>query len=106
MTGRAALLAATLLLAPAAAGAAGVAISASLDRDEVALDELVTLEVRVEAAEAPTLSLPSQAFDFDVVSRGSSRSTSINMGGGGGMKIQHTFVFQFGLRPRQRGRTL
>ena len=103
MTGRAALLAATLLLAPAAAGAAGVAISASLDRDEVALDELVTLEVRVEAAEAPTLSLPSQAFDFDVVSRGSSRSTSINMGGGGGMKIQHTFVFQFGLRPRHVG---
>jgi hypothetical protein len=80
-----------------------VAISASLDRDEVALDELVTLEVRVEAAEAPTLSLPSQAFDFDVVSRGSSRSTSINMGGGGGMKIQHTFVFQFGLRPRHVG---
>jgi hypothetical protein len=103
VTGRAGLLAAALLLLPALAGAAGMAISASLDRDEVALDELVTLEVRVEAAEAPTVSLPSQGFDFDVVSRGSSRSTSINMGGGGGVKVQHTFVFQFGLRPRRVG---
>ncbi len=103
MTGRASLLAAALLLLPAAAGAAGMAISASLDRDEVALDGLVTLEVRIEAGEAPTLSLPSQGFEFDVVSRGSSRSTSINMGGGAGMKVQHTFVFQFGLRPRRAG---
>jgi hypothetical protein len=103
VTGRAGLLAAALLLLPAAAGAAGVAISASLDRDEVALGELVTLEVRVEAPEAPTLSLPAQGFDFDVVSRGSSRSTSINMGGGGGLKVQHTFAFQFGLRPRRAG---
>jgi hypothetical protein len=80
-----------------------MAISASLDREEVALDELVTLEVRVEAGEAPTISLPTQGFDFDVVSRGSSRSTSINMGGGGGMRVQQTFVFQFGLRPRHAG---
>ncbi len=109
MTGRAGLLAVALrllpalLLLPVPAGAAGVAISASLDRDEVALEELVTLEVRVEAAEAPTLSLPTQGFEFDVVSRGSSRSTSINMGGGAGMRVQHTFVFQFGLRPRRAG---
>jgi hypothetical protein len=103
VTGRPALLAAALLLLPALAGAAGMSISASLDREEVALGELVTLEVRVEAPEAPTLSLPSQGFDFDVVSRGSSRSTSINMGGGGGMKVQHTFAFQFGLRPRRAG---
>ncbi len=103
MTGRATLLLAALLLLPAAAGAAGMAISASLDRDEVALDELVTLEVRVEAAEAPTLSLPTLGFDFDVVSRGSSRSTSIDMGGGAGLKVRHTFVFQFGLRPRHTG---
>lgn len=103
MTGRAALLAATLLLLPAVAGGAGMAISAALDREEVALDELVTLEVRVEAAEAPTLSLPTQGFEFDVVSRGSSRSTSINMGGGGGVKVQNTFVFQFVLQPRHAG---
>lgn len=103
MTGRSALLAATLLLLPAAAEAAGMAISAGLDREEVALDELVTLEVRVQSAEIPTLSLPTKGFDFDVASRATSRSTSINMGGGGGMKIQHTFVFQFALRPLHVG---
>jgi len=103
VTGRPGAVVVALLLLPALAGAAGMAISASLDRDEVGLEELVNLEVRVEAAEAPTLSLPSQGFDFDVVSRGSSRSTSINMGGGGGMKVQHTFVFQFGLKPRRAG---
>ncbi len=103
MTGRARLLAAALLALPALAVGAGVSIRASLDREEVALDELVTLEVRVESAEAPTLSLPTQGFDFDVVSRSSSRSTSINMGGGGGMKVQQTFAFQFGLRPRRLG---
>ena len=102
MTGRWGPLAAALLLLPAAAGAAGVAIGAALDRDEIALDELVTLEVRVDAAEPPTLSLPTQGFDFDVVSRGSSRSTSISMGAGG-TKVQNTFVFQFVLRPRKAG---
>ena len=103
MTGRALLAAAALLALPALALAAGMSIQASLDREELALDELVTLEVRVESSVAPTLSLPAQGFDFDVVSRASSRSTSINMGGGGGMKVQQTFSFQFGLRPRRAG---
>lgn len=103
MTGRPVLALAALLLLPAAAGAAGISIQASLDREEVAQDQLLTLEVRVEAPETPTLALPTRGFDFDVVSRGSSRSTSINMGGGGGMKVQNTFVFQFGLRPRRAG---
>ncbi len=105
MTGRAALLALALLGLPGLAWPAGVSIRAGVDREQVALDELLTLEVRVDSQEAPTLSLPTQGFDFDVVSRSSSRSTSINMGGGGGMKVQQTFSFQFGLRPRRVGET-
>jgi len=102
VTGKAWLLAAALLL-PSLAGAAGMSIQASVDREELALDELVRLEVRVEAPETPTLSLPTQGFEFDVASRASSRSTSINMGGGGGMKVQQIFTFHFGLRPRRAG---
>jgi hypothetical protein len=103
VTGRARLLAVALLALPGLAGAAGMSIQASLDREEVALDELVRLEVRIDSPETPTLSLPTQGFDFDVVSRASSRSTSINMGGGGGMKVQQTFTYHFGLRPRRAG---
>jgi hypothetical protein len=102
VTGRPGLLLAAWLCLPTAAVAAGISIQASLDREEVTLDELLTLEIRVESEETPTVSLPGQGFDFEVVSRGSSRSTAINMGSGG-VKVQNTFTFQFGLRPRKAG---
>jgi len=104
VTGRGALALAALLLlaAPAAAGAA-LAVSAKVDRDELALDEVLVLELRVDADSEPNVSLPSRDFDFNVVSRGQSTQTSVDLGGGGGVRIRRVVVYQLGLQPRREG---
>lgn len=103
MTGRRALaLAALLLLAPTAARAA-LAVSAKLDREEVALGEVLVLELRVEADAEPSVTLPTRDFDFDVVSRSQSTQTSVDLGGSGGVRIRRTLVHQLALSPRREG---
>jgi hypothetical protein len=59
--------------------------------------------VRVEADTEPTLTLPTRDFEFDVVSRGQSTQTSVDLGGGGGVRIRRTAVYQLGLQPRREG---
>lgn len=90
-----------LLVAPAAAGAA-LAVSATVDREEVALDGVVVLEVRVEADAEPTVTLPTRDFEFDVVSRGQSTQASVDLGGGG-VRIRRALIYQLGLQPRRVG---
>lgn len=91
-----------LLATPAVAGAA-LAVSAKVDREEVALDEVLVLELRVDADAEPSVSLPSRDFEFDVVSRGQSTQAKVDLGGGGGLRIRRTLVYQLGLKPRREG---
>jgi len=105
VTGSRALLAAALgllLAAPAAAGAA-LAVNAKVDRDEVALGEVLVFELRVEGDGDPSVSLPTRDFEFDVVSRSQSTATSVDLGGGAGLRIRRTWIFQLGLSPRREG---
>ena len=76
MTGRALLTGALLglLLAAPVAARAALAVSVKVDREEVALDEVLVLELRVEADGDPSVALPTRDFDFNVVSRGQSRT--------------------------------
>ena len=95
-------LAALLLAAPAAARAA-LAVQASVDRDELAADETLLLSVQVQADGAPTVALPAGDFPFKVVSTGQQRSTSVDMGGGAGVRIRTTVTFQYALAPLRAG---
>jgi hypothetical protein len=105
-TGRPAAALAALLLVAAAAlparAAAALAVEAHVDRTELAQDEVLTLELRVEADEAPAVTLPTRDFEFEVVSRAQSRQASFDLGGGG-MKVRQVFVYQLGLAPRRAG---
>jgi hypothetical protein len=96
-------LAALLLLALPAVAQGAIAINAKVDRDELALDEVLVLEVRVEADTEPVVSLPTRDFEFNVVSRGQSTQTSVDMGGGAGVRIRRTITYQLGLAPRREG---
>ncbi|HET9554865.1 MAG TPA: BatD family protein [Anaeromyxobacteraceae bacterium] len=105
-TGSARIAALALLAAAAAAlparALAALAVEAHVDRTELAQDEVLTLEVRVEADEAPSVSLPTRDFEFEVVSRAQSRQASFDLGGGG-MKVRQVFVYQLVLAPRRAG---
>jgi len=90
------------LAAPAAARAA-LAVHAEVDRSELAQDEVLTLEVRVEADEPASVALPARDFDFQVVSQARSQSTSVDLGGGAGVRIRRTTLFQYGLAPLKTG---
>jgi oxygen tolerance protein BatD len=105
VTGRRALavLAGLALLAAPAAAQAALAVSAKVDREEVARDEVLVLELRVEADAEPSVALPTRDFEFDVVSRSQSTQTSVDLGGGGGVRIRRTLVYQLGLSPRREG---
>lgn len=104
-TGRRALaLAALLLLAVPASAAAALSVTARTDRTEVAADDVLVLEVRVEADETPTVTLPSRDFEFQVVGRTSASSTSVDLGGGAGVRIRRTFTYSFTLGPRRQGK--
>jgi hypothetical protein len=101
--GLAVLAVAALLAAPGRTVAAGrLQVSAAVDRTELARDEVLTLEVRVDAPDAPTLSLPTASLEFDVVSRSQSRQASFNVGGAG-VQLKQTFVYLLGLAPRRVG---
>lgn len=100
---RALALAALLLVALPSPAWAALAVSAGVDRREVAADETLTLEVRVEADETPQVTLPVRDFEFQVVGRSSGTATNVDLGGGGGVRIRRTFTFQFALAPRREG---
>jgi len=93
-----------LAAAPALARAQGVKLRAEVDRPEVAADELVTLTLRVEAAEAPeSVAFPEGELPFEVVSRAESRASSFSTGGGGGVSFRKVTTYRLALRPRGPG---
>ena len=99
----AAALAVAALLAPVAARA-GARVEARVDRSEIALGEILTLEIRVEASERPDgIVLPEQGLEFDVVSRAETRQSSVSLGGGAGVQIRDVRVYTLGLSPRRAG---
>ena len=91
-----------LSAAPATARAA-LAVRALVDRAELAQDETLTLELRVEADEAPSVTFPAHGLDFLVTAAGRSQSTSVDLGGGAGVRIRKVFVFQYALSPQKAG---
>ncbi len=101
-TGRAAPLALLFLFAPGRATAAA-SIETRADRTELAEDEVLTLEVRVEAAEAPSkLELPEK-LDFTMVSQSQSREASFGFGSAG-VQMRQRIAYVFRLAPRRAGR--
>ncbi len=100
--------AALLLLAPAAGVAAVASFEASVDRQELADDETLTLEIVLRSDEQPSqLKLPGgdlEMPDFEVVSHSQSSQTSFSLGGGGGVQLSQARTFSLILRPRHRGR--
>jgi hypothetical protein len=98
-------LAAVLLLLPALALAAAppeASVTARVDRDEVALGEVVTLTVEVDAAEVPGRVDPPASADFAVVSRAESRQSFFSLSGGA-PQVRHLIAIRFGLSPRRAG---
>jgi hypothetical protein len=101
-------LAAALALSLVPAGALAAAdepdVSASLDRDEVALDDTLTLSVAVTVSsrgEAGDLHLPALR-DFDIVSRSSSEQVSFVFSGGA-PSFRRTTVTTLSLTPHRAG---
>ncbi len=75
-----------------------VSVSASVDKNEVALDDQLTLSITVQGSQdVGQPSLPTLA-DFSVLSQGSSQS--INMSGGG---VSVNMVYEYVLQPRSEG---
>lgn len=108
-TGRAglAIVAASATLAALAAGAARASddlrIEASVDRRELAQDEVLKLTVRVEGSDLPTgLEPPAQPFDFEIVGRSQSQQTSVTFQGGA-VQAVHAVTWELGLVPRRAG---
>ncbi len=101
-----ALLALLVALAPGRAAAAGVEFYATPDREEVALDETLTLTVTLgldaNSGESEDLRLP-EAPDFDVLSRSQSQQMSFAMGSGGPPTFRKVRVFTLLLQPRRTG---
>ncbi len=88
------------LLLPALANAAReTRFEATVDRNEIALDETVRLEISLQSAEQPSaLELPTQLRDFEVA--GHAESVSVSMTGSTASQVRtHTFL----LRPRRPG---
>lgn len=112
MTGeraRPALRSAALALALAGAAAAGPALAAEatltakVDRTEIAVDEELTLQVRLEASEAPTRYDLPEPPDFRVVARAPSQERTVSLGGGAGVQIRQAFTITERLAPRRTG---
>lgn len=98
----AALLAAAAALAPAARAEDAVALTARVDRTEVAADQTLTLEVRLEAPEAPTALELSEDGPFRITSRSQSRQASFSFGGGG-VQARQVIVTTLVLAPLRVG---
>ena len=99
----AALLVGLALAAVPAPARAAMAVRALVDRAELARDETLTLELRVEADDTPSVTFPAAGLDFLVAAAGRSQSTSVDLGGGGGVRIRKVFVFQYALTPQKTG---
>jgi hypothetical protein len=96
-----------LLLAPgtAEAQAGRVKFSATVDRQEMTLDETLQLTVSITADEKPgNLVLPdgNGMKDFEVLQRSQSQQTTFSFGSGG-PRSQHTRIFTLVLRPLRTG---
>lgn len=81
-------------------------LAMTADRTEVALGDVVRLQIRADVvnAEAPDPELPDLAA-FDIVSRQLVRPMQFSMGWGGQQTIrQSTSIYTFVLRPRREGR--
>lgn len=99
----AAALLAALLAAPGVA-AAQARVTATLDAEEIALDETVTLTVVVQSSDAPQdLQFPKD-MPFSVLGRSQSSGSSFSLGGGAGVQISRTLTLVLQLAPRQAGR--
>jgi hypothetical protein len=91
------------LLAPGLCAAAEVTFQARVDRAELAQDELVTLELRLESPDPPEKLDTTVTTDFEVVAREKSREPLISMGGGGGVQIRNLYTIVYRLRPTRTG---
>lgn len=102
-TGRGLAVAALVALAAQSAAAADAPrVEATVDRRELAQDEVLRLTVRVEGGESPTLEPPPGAFDFEIVGSSQSQQTSITFQGGA-VQAQHAFAWELGLAPCRAG---
>jgi hypothetical protein len=99
----AALAALLVAAAPARGGAQEIRIEAQVDRTELAQDEVLVLEIRLETPEPPSQLELGDTADFRVVSRAQSRQASFGLGGGGGVQIRQVIVVQVGLAPARAG---
>ena len=95
--------AALVLLAAVRAGAEEPRLSAQVDRTELAQDEVLTLEIRLEASDPPSSIELAEGGVFEVVSRAQTRQSSFSLGGGAGVRIRQVVVTQLGLAPRRAG---
>lgn len=96
-----------LALAAAAAAAEAraadrVLLEARVDRDAIASDEVVTLEIRLEAPQEPSALDLAGESPFRIVSRTEGRQTSFTMGGGS-VASRQVFVTTLGLAPTRTG---
>jgi hypothetical protein len=95
---------AAALLAPALAAAADVSIQARVDQTAIALDDLITLEIRLESPVPPSkLELP-ESPDFEQLPGGTEEHEPlISLGGGGGVQIRTALILTRQLRPKRAG---
>ncbi|MGZ6126229.1 MAG: BatD family protein, partial [Myxococcales bacterium] len=95
---------AALLVALPALGSADVALSASVDAREVALDDSLVLRITARySSRAGTGDVEVPAFaDFDVVSRSRSEQVSFSFGGGGS-SMDRTVTTTLTLTPKRIG---
>jgi hypothetical protein len=100
---RALLAVAALFAAAPAAAADEVRVEASTDREALALDETLTLTIRIEAEDAPaSVDLGEAELPFTVVSRQESRTSSFAFGSGG-FRRGRTTVLRVTLAPKRAG---
>lgn len=96
------LLAAAALLGPAAAVAESE-IRADVDKDEVALGDVVTLQVTVSSGDQSADVRMPETPDFDVLSRSQSEQLSFSFGGGGQTRFNKVRVYTLVLSPKRAG---
>jgi len=97
------ILCAALLAVPTAAAAQAARVQVSFDREEMAADETATLVVRIDAPETPDSIEWPKGAPFEVLSRSESRQSSFSMGGGAGVQMRQTVVYQLTVQPRKAG---
>jgi hypothetical protein len=94
------------LLSPGAASAAAVEFYAAANKEELGLNETLTLTVTLAAdmssGETEDLRLP-EAPDFEVVSRSQSQQMSLSMGTGGPPSFRKVHIYTIILSPQRTG---